>query len=154
MNTLDRLRVISGLISVTQTVPILAAFLGIAIDAPGLVVVAAAANVLLELLDYALARRAGPLIPPGAAAKAFALRPLTAANRRVVILNIVGGIVACALLVLMMPANRFRGEKWLEMLVLLAVAAPIWLSQLRVLKNNSWAALPRIPRQLGADAKP
>ena len=156
MALLYRLRVASAAISAAQTVLIVAVLLlGFVITAGGAVVVAAAAAaVLLELVDFMLARRAVRLLPPDAASEAYGAKPLRASDRRIVISNIVGGIAVCAFLVAVMPARTFHGRRWLEALALLAVTAPPWLSQLRVLRNNSWLAVSRIPKPTRTHAEP
>jgi hypothetical protein len=108
--------------------------------------VAAAAVVLLDLLQFALARVALQRVPDSFPAQVHASLPLDSRDRRLVLLGLVSGPVTVIFLLLAMPEGSFfKDNLGSAAVVLVAAGAPAFLSLYRVWRNNTWLAVSRIP---------
>lgn len=107
--------------------------------------VVAGVALLLELLQWGIARVALGRLPSVSPNDAYASLPLDQSQRRLVTFNLVAVAIAPIVLVLMSPPANFNVV--LAVALIVAGFTPGLLSLYRVWRHNSWLAVSRIPGQ-------
>jgi hypothetical protein len=147
--TLRSRRRVSGLIAIVQTPAMAAAILLVFFGGESTHVwafVAAAAVVVLDLVQWALARAALRSVPDSFATQVYASLPLSPGERQLVLFALLAGLATpIALLALMPDTSFFNDHVGIAAVLLIASETPSWLSLYRVWRHNTWLAVSRIP---------
>jgi hypothetical protein len=110
--------------------------------------VAAALVVLLDAVQWGLARAALRRVPDSFPARVYSSLPLDQRDRLFVSAGLISGPLAMLLLLAEIPDSSFFKDKLgAAAILLIAAAAPSFLSLHRVWRHNSWTAAARIPGQ-------
>jgi hypothetical protein len=147
--TLRPWRRASGLIALVQMPAMAAAILLVFFGGKSTHVLAfalAAAVVLCDIVQWALARAAVRRVPDSLPAEVYASLPLDGRERRLVALSLLTGLVGPIFLLAAMPdTSFFKDHLGAAAVLLIASETPTFLSLLRVRRHNTWLAISRIP---------
>jgi hypothetical protein len=139
----------SGLIALVQTPAMAAAILLVFFGGEAghvWAVVAAAGVVLLDVVQWALARAALRRVPDSYPTEVYASLPLDRRERRLVSFILWGGLATPIVLLAAMPDSSFYNDRpGVAALLLIAAETPGFLSLHRVWRHSSWLAVSRIP---------
>jgi hypothetical protein len=149
--TLRPWRRASAAISIIQTPAMAGAFLLVFFAGDSTHVwafVAAAVVVLLDVVQWGLARAALRRVPDSFPSRVYSSLPLDQRDRRLVSAGLVSGPIGLILLLAEMPdSSFFQDELGAAAVLLIAAGAPSFLALYRVWRHNAWTAVSRIPGQ-------
>jgi hypothetical protein len=147
--TLRPWRRASGLIAVVEVPAVVATFALVFLgrgSTRSWALLAAAAVVLLDVAQWALARAALRRVPDSFPAESYASLPLDRRSRQLVWFAMLAGLTTPILLLAVMPkSSSFHDHLGVAAVLLIASETPSVLSLYRVWRHQSWLAISRIP---------